>query len=84
MEYAIRIGFKATNNKAEYEALLAEFRVSMGLGIDSMDAFSDSLLVVNQVQEDYLSKDTWMAAYLDEVKIMSKKIKDFTIHQIPR
>ena len=44
-----------------------------------MDAFSDSQLVVNQVQWDYLAKDTRMVAYLDEVKIMSKKIKDFTI-----
>ena len=40
--------------------------------------------LVNQVQGDYLAKDTRMVAYLDEVKIMSKKIKDFTIRQIPR
>ena len=78
MEYAIQIGFKATNNEVEYEALLARLRVDIGLGVDSMDAFSDSQLVVNQVYWDYLAKDTRMAAYLDEVKIMSKKIKDFT------
>ena len=27
MEYAIRIGFKATNNKVEYETLLAGLRL---------------------------------------------------------
>ncbi|XP_057506533.1 uncharacterized protein LOC130789734 [Actinidia eriantha] len=32
MEYAIRIGFKATNNEAEYETLLAGFRVAVELG----------------------------------------------------
>ena len=84
MEYAIRIGFKATNNEAEYEALLSELRIATRLEIDSMDSFSDSQLVVNQVQEDYLAKDTRMAAYLDEVKIMSKKIKDITIRQNSR
>ena len=40
--------------------------------------------MVNQVQEDYLAKDTRMVAYLDEIKIMSRKIKDFRIRQIPR
>ncbi|GFZ20003.1 hypothetical protein Acr_28g0007080 [Actinidia rufa] len=49
IEYAIRIGFKATNNEAEYEALLASLRVAVELGAQSLDIFSDSKLVVNQV-----------------------------------
>ena len=84
MEYAIYIGFKATNNEAEYEALLTVQRVATELGVDSLDAFSDSQLVVNQVQEDYLVKNTRMVAYLDEVKTMLGKIKDFRIRQIPK
>ena len=84
MEFAIRIGFKATNNEAEYEALLVGLRVATTLGVNFVDAFSNSQLVVNQVQGDYLSKDTRMMAYLDKVKTMSGKIKDFRIRQIPR
>ena len=84
IEYAIRIGFKATNNEAEYEALVAGLRVATELGVKSLDAFSNSQLVVNQVQGNYFAKDLWMVAYLDEVKAMSTKIKDFKIHQIPR
>ena len=42
MEYAIRIGFKATNNEAEYEALLVDLRVATKLGVDSLDVFSNS------------------------------------------
>ena len=52
--------------------------------MESLGAFSDSQLVVNQVQGDYLTKDLRMVAYLDEVKTMSTKIKDFKILQIPR
>ncbi|GFY91030.1 hypothetical protein Acr_07g0012260 [Actinidia rufa] len=66
MEYAIRIGFKATNNEAGYEALLAGLRVAAELRVDSLDVFSESKLVVNQVQGDYLAKDMRMVAYLDE------------------
>ena len=39
--------------------------------------------MVNQVQGDYLAKDLQMVAYLDEVKNMSMKTKDFKIRQIP-
>ncbi|GFS42075.1 hypothetical protein Acr_00g0077930 [Actinidia rufa] len=81
IEYTIRIGFKATT---KYEALLSGMKVATELGVDSLDTFSDSQLMVNQVQEDYLAKDTRMVAYLDEVKTMSRKIKDFKICQIPR
>ena len=42
MEYAIRIGFKATNNEAEYEALLVGLKIVTDLGVESFDAFSDS------------------------------------------
>ena len=42
MEYAIRIGFKVTNNEAEYEALLTELKVATELRVESLDAFNDS------------------------------------------
>ena len=47
MEYTIRIGFKATNNEAEYEALFSELRVAIELGVEFLDAFSDSQLIIN-------------------------------------
>ncbi|GFS38940.1 hypothetical protein Acr_00g0060370 [Actinidia rufa] len=83
MEYTIRMGFKATNNEAEYEALLAGLRVAVELGAQSLEIFSDSQLVVNQVQGDYFTKDARMMAYLGKVKAASTKL-EFKIHQIPR
>ncbi|GFY99208.1 hypothetical protein Acr_13g0006090 [Actinidia rufa] len=76
--------FKTTNNEAEYEDLLTGLRMAIELGVDFLDIFSDSQLVVNQVQGVYLAKDTRMVAYLDEVKTISGKIRDFKIRQIPR
>ncbi|GFZ19568.1 hypothetical protein Acr_28g0002730 [Actinidia rufa] len=46
IEYAICIGFRATNNEVEYKAFLAGLRVVVGLGVESLDAFSDSQLIV--------------------------------------
>ena len=75
IEYAICIGFKVI-------ALLTDLRVATGLEVKSLDAYSDSQLVVNQVQGEYLIKDPCMMAYLDEVKATSMEIKDFKIRQI--
>ncbi|KAM1748157.1 hypothetical protein ACFX12_009178 [Malus domestica] len=47
MEYALRFKFKASNNKADYEALLASLRLAKHLGVKRIDIFSDSQLVVN-------------------------------------
>ena len=49
MEYAACIGFKTTNSEAEYQDFLAGLRVASELGVESLDAYSDSQLVVNQV-----------------------------------
>ena len=78
MEYAIHIGLKTTNNKAEYEALLIGLNVIVELEVWYLE------LVVNQVQGDYLTKDLRMVAYLDEVKVLVMKIKNFKIQQILR
>jgi len=39
--------FKASNNEVEYEALIARVELCYTAGADSIQAFSDSQLVVN-------------------------------------
>ncbi|KAK3027316.1 hypothetical protein RJ639_040408 [Escallonia herrerae] len=84
IEYALRFGFQASNNEAEYEALLARIRVAHALKVDSLSVYSDSQLVVNHVLGDYEARDERMAQYLELVKTSAVKFKNFTIHQIPR
>ena len=40
--YVLRFGFKASNNKAEYEALLAGLRLAKELKVGHIQIFSDS------------------------------------------
>ncbi|XP_075640429.1 uncharacterized protein LOC142612199 [Castanea sativa] len=47
LEHSFRLGFKASNNKAEYEALLAGLRVVLDLGAKEVEVYLDSQLVVN-------------------------------------
>ena len=52
VEYTLHFEFPATNNGAEYEALIARLRIARELGVDRLQVHSDSQLVVGQVNED--------------------------------
>ncbi|KAK2999288.1 hypothetical protein RJ639_024668 [Escallonia herrerae] len=84
IEYALCFGFQASNNEAEYEALLAGIRLAHALKVDSLSVHSDSQLVVNHVLGDYEARDERMAQYLNLVKTSAVKFQNFTIRQIPR
>ncbi|KAK2999291.1 hypothetical protein RJ639_023820 [Escallonia herrerae] len=84
IEYALRFGFQASNNEAEYEALLTGIRLAHALKVDSLSVHSDSQLVVNHVLGDYEARDERMAQYLNLVKTSAVKFQNFTIRQIPR
>jgi len=64
IEQALRFAFKASNNQAEYEALIAAILLPKEMGPQSLLAKSDSLLVTGQVTEEYQAKDPHIAAYL--------------------
>ena len=50
---ALRFKFDASNNEAEYEALLAGLRIARELKIENLGIVSDSQLVVNQILGEY-------------------------------
>ena len=49
LEHSFRLGFKASNNEAEYEALLVGLKTVLGMRARDIEAYSDSWLVVNWV-----------------------------------
>ena len=42
LEHSLRLGFKASNNEAKYEALLVGLRVTFSLEAADMERYSDS------------------------------------------
>ena len=49
IEQAIRLGFSASNNLSEYEAILAGIELAAAISTDKLIIRSDSQLVVGQV-----------------------------------
>ena len=47
--HSFRLGFRASNNEAEYEALFVGLKTVLGISARDVEAYSDLRLVVNQV-----------------------------------
>ncbi|GJX13053.1 reverse transcriptase domain-containing protein [Tanacetum coccineum] len=82
--YALRFRFDATNNEAEYEALIVGLRITEQIGVKNLQANVDSRLVSNQVNGMYVAKEADMVRYLEKVKALTGGFKAFKIKQIPR
>ncbi|GJS43964.1 reverse transcriptase domain-containing protein [Tanacetum coccineum] len=82
--YALRFQFEATNNEAEYEALIAGLRIAEKMGVQNLQVNVDSKLVANQVNGTYVAKETDMIKYLEKVKTLASAFREFSIKQVPR
>jgi len=84
IEKSLRLGFSATNNEAEYEALLQGMMMVHRLGGTVIEAFSDSRLVVGQVMGELEARDTRMQEYLGQVKRLQTNFESFNLTHISR
>ena len=84
IEKSLRLDFSATNNKAEYEALLEGMAMVQRMGGRSIKLFSDSRLVVSQVRGELEAKDERMKKYFSQVKCMQSKFDSFDLLHVPR
>ena len=64
IEKSLRLDFSATNNEAEYEALLIGMAMVQRMGGKSVKLFPDSRLIVGQVKGEFEAKDERMQGYL--------------------
>ncbi|KAL0413829.1 UNVERIFIED_CONTAM: Ribonuclease HI [Sesamum radiatum] len=84
LEFAIKFEFKASNNEAEYEALVIGMRLANETGARHLPAYSDSQLVVKQVKGTYEAKEESMIQYLQQIADLKTKFHHFQIIKIPR
>ena len=84
LEHSFRQGFSASNNEAEYEALLARLRAVSQLEARDIEIYSDLRLIVNQVQGNFEARDPWMKAYLDSVKQVMDGFSMVKVIQVAR
>ena len=83
IEKSLRLKFSATNNEAEYEALLQGMAMVQKMGVKIVEMFSNSRLVVGQVKGDLEARDAIMQEYLSQVKRLRLGFDLFSLSHIP-
>jgi ribonuclease HI len=75
---------RATNNVAEYQALLQALRFAEQRGAKRLRVFSDSELVVRQVNGQYKVKHPDMLALHGEARALLQRFKDVQVAHVRR
>nr|GEW11868.1 reverse transcriptase domain-containing protein [Tanacetum cinerariifolium] len=82
--YALRFKFETTNNKAEYEALLAGLRIAKEMKIQELIIFVDSQLVANQVNGLFEARKPVIKQYLEKAKELLVNFPTYSKEHIKR
>ena len=84
LEKSLRLGFSATNNEAEYEALLMGIMMVQKMGGKKVKVYSYSKLVVGQVRGELEARDPRMQEYLSQVRSIQTKFEVCYVLHVPR
>ena len=74
IEQAIRLDFPVSNNKAEYEEIIAGLDLASSVSSEKIIIRSDSQLVVKQVNMEYEIRDQHMTKY---VRLINLQLGNF-------
>ena len=75
---------EATNNVAEYRALLLGIEAAVARGAERVELVGDSELIVRQVKGDYKVKDATLRELHGQVLTALKAFEDWTIRHVRR
>ncbi|XP_022894051.1 uncharacterized protein LOC111408536 [Olea europaea var. sylvestris] len=79
IQCALRFEFEATNNEAEYEAVIIAMELAINLELEIIKIYSDSQLVVEQIKGTFNRKDEKMSLYCLKVHALYRKFKSYEI-----
>jgi ribonuclease HI len=75
---------EATNNEAEYHALIRGLEVASEQGCTEVEARGDSQLIVRQVTGDWQIKEPRLRELRDRVRGVAEEFEQFEVQHIPR
>ncbi|XP_073153808.1 uncharacterized protein [Henckelia pumila] len=81
---SVRLDFRASNNEAEYEALLLGLKAARNLGISRATIYSDSQLAIQQSNGKFEIKDEKMMKYAKALDKVKERFIELNLELIPR
>lgn len=74
----------ATNNVAEYQALIAGVELALDRDVGRLAIFSDSELIVRQLQGSYKVRNEGLRPYYEQAKALLARLEQYELKSIPR
>jgi ribonuclease HI len=84
VKYMVHLEFKATNNMAEYEALIFGLSAALSLGIRQLLVKGDSQLIIKQVRGECSCNKPRLIAYVLHVRKLEKDFIALELQHVPR
>jgi ribonuclease HI len=84
LKYALQLLFLASNNTAEYEALIHGLNIAMSLGIKRLMVYGDSLVVISQINKEWDCSNDSMGKYCSAVRKLEDKFEGLEFHHVER
>jgi ribonuclease HI len=82
LKYALQLLFPASNNAAEYEALIHGLNIAISLGIKRLMVYGDSLVVISQINKDWDCSTDSMGKYCIAVWKLEDKFEGLEFHHV--
>ena len=76
---SLRLDFSTINNEAEYEALLVRMTIVQKMSGKVVEIFSDSRLVMSQIQGELEARDLKVQEYLNQVRYLQSGFESFNL-----
>jgi ribonuclease HI len=84
LKYALQLLFPASNNAAEYEALIHGLNIAISLGIKRLMVYGDSLVVISQIKKEWDCSNDAMGKYCTAVRKLEDKFEGLEFHHVER
>jgi ribonuclease HI len=84
LKYVLQIHYKASNNGAEYEALIHGLLIAVALGIKGLLAFGDSKVIIEQDNKEWDCVKDMMDAYCAEIRKLRGYFGRIEFQHVPR
>jgi ribonuclease HI len=84
LKYALQLLFHASNNAAEYEALVHGLNIAISLGIKRLMVYGDSLVVISQINKEWDCSNDSMGKYCTAVRKLEDKFEGLEFHHVER
>ncbi|RDX78974.1 hypothetical protein CR513_40669, partial [Mucuna pruriens] len=84
VEQSLHFEFRASNNQAGYEALLARMRLARDLEAKVLTTKSDSKLVTGKINNEYQTRDPQLSRYKERAVKLAADFEKFKLVHVPR